>query len=89
MTAEQGPLASLKTSLVSAQRDLGGRWQCLCDGFQHHLRETQDNFGRTVQHLGQHVATQQRQRQGTLSRLAVRPNCSSMAHRLCSAASTG
>ena len=89
MTAEQGPLASLKTSLVSAQRDLGGKWQYLCDGFQHHLRETQDNLGRTVQHLGQHVATQQRQRQGTLSRLAVRLNRKSRTHRFCCASFTG
>lgn len=66
-----GPLAPFRAALQSAQRDLGGRLSAFTRNLQHHVNHTQDSVGRAVQHVGRQILTQQSQRHGALSMLAV------------------
>ena len=64
----------LRSLALSAEQDVRTKFAWLCAGMRHHAQEMQNNVGRIVQQMRQHIATQQRQQQGSLSRLAVRPS---------------
>ena len=61
----------LRSLVVSAEQDVRTKFAWLCAGMRHHAQEMHNNVGRVVQEMGQHIASQQRQQRGSLSRLAV------------------
>lgn len=61
-----------RTLVVSAEEDVRNKFAWLCAGMRHHAQEMQNNVGKAVQQMGEHIASQQRQQRGSLSRLAVR-----------------
>ena len=71
MMEQDQPVQILARAVASAQRDLGSKWQYLCDGFQHHAREAQENCGRAMQFLGQQSVKMNRRSSSPLAQLAV------------------
>ena len=68
---EDGVFAPLRNAIQATHENLGNSLQWLNNEAQHHVSEAQRHVGRAVQNLGRHIAVQQRQRQGSLSMLAV------------------